>query len=177
MLSGCVYWCSYQGAPTLWGSFEIKNHRLVHKMLQQSYKYGHLHLIDDDKLEQVATDFEALPLQFMNFHGSTAIDEVLSHLISFSCFVCSCHCIQILDAMEYAVYKDDIQHIIIDNLQFMMPRGPGVTAKHAFEKFDFQDAVIDKFRRFATEKNVRAILYSNSVCVIYDVFVVSLRST
>lgn len=65
-----------EGAPTLWGSFEIKNNRLVHKMLQQSYKHGSLSNLSDTKLHQIANDFEALPLLFMNFHGSTAIDEV-----------------------------------------------------------------------------------------------------
>lgn len=27
---------------------------------------------------------------------------------------------QVLDAMDYAVYVHDVQHIILDNLQFMM---------------------------------------------------------
>ncbi len=48
-------------------------------------------------------DFESLPLHYMNYYGATAIEQVL-------------------ETMEYAVDKDDIQHIIIDNLQFMMPR-------------------------------------------------------
>ena len=56
-----------------------------------------------------------------------------------------------MTTMEAVVYKDDIQHIIIDNLQFLLPRVP---AKSAFEKFEFQDSVVDEFRRFATEKNV-----------------------
>lgn len=59
--------------------------------------------------------------------------------------------------MDYSVYKDDIQHIIIDNLQFMMPRG---TTNRFVDKFDYQDSVIDKFRKLATEKNV-------SLCSVY----------
>ena len=27
---------------------------------------------------------------------------------------------QVLDAMEYAVYRYDVEHVIIDNLQFML---------------------------------------------------------
>lgn len=65
-----------EGAATLWGSFEIKNNRLALKMLQQSYKHGALNTLSEEKLQQVASDFDALPIQFMNFHGSTAIDEV-----------------------------------------------------------------------------------------------------
>ena len=53
--------------------------------------------------------------------------------------------------MDYSVDKDDVQHIIIDNLQFMMPRG---TTRSYVDKFDYQDSVIDKFRKLATEKNV-----------------------
>lgn len=51
--------------------------------------------------------------------------------------------------------KDDTHHIIIDNLQFLMPR---INAKNSFEKFEYQDIVIEKFRKFATEKNVNIIL-------------------
>ena len=40
---------------------------------------------------------------------------------------------QVLEAMDFAVYRDDVQHIIIDNLQFMMPRAviPGITTATA----------------------------------------------
>lgn len=57
--------------------------------------------------------------------------------------------------MEYTVEKDDVQHIIIDNLQFLMPR---IGAKTAFEKFDYQDLIVEKFRKFCSEKNVNIIL-------------------
>jgi hypothetical protein len=93
---------------------------------------------------------------------------------------------QVVEAMEFAVYRDDIEHVILDNLQvmnavciirlslvtilfcaaffvfyeicrgqFMMPR-LGVSGG-SFQKFDMQDAVIDRFRSFATEKNVNFI--------------------
>ena len=59
---------------------------------------------------------------------------------------------QVLEALDVAVYNYDVQHIIIDNLQFMMPINRG------FEKFDMLDEAITQFRRFSTEKNVNIIL-------------------
>lgn len=145
-----------QGASTLWGSFEIQNAMLLEKMMQQ---FGGINLktLSDDGLESLADDFEGLPLKFMNFHAGTDMSQVL-------------------EAMDFAVYRDDVRHIIIDNLQFMMPRSviPGITsptgaaANHnqnqgfrpasSFDRFTSQDAVIDEFRRFATEKRVNIIL-------------------
>ena len=140
------------GAATLWGSFEIRNARLLEKMLQQ-YAGANLKAISPDRLEQVADDFESLPMRFMNFHAGSDLGQVL-------------------EAMDFAVYRDDVQHIIIDNLQFMMPRynvpglnvapGPGggssTGMRSNFDKFNTQDAVIDELRRFATEKEVNIIL-------------------
>lgn len=66
-----------QGALTLWGSFEVKNTRLVLKMLQQSYKKGgDIVRLPQEELDMLLNDFEAFPLQFMNFHGATGIDTV-----------------------------------------------------------------------------------------------------
>lgn len=58
--------------------------------------------------------------------------------------------------MDHAVYTDDIQHIIIDNLQFLMPSDFG---KKFNDKYEYQDFIIDRFREFATEKNVWICLY------------------
>jgi twinkle protein len=128
------------GAKTLWGSFEIKNHRLARKMLQQYHSGGGPFLeLPREQREKVADDFETLPLLFMNFHSGTELDEVLG-------------------CMEFAVYRDDVQHIILDNLQFMMPRESSFKASGGFAKFASQDYAIDKFRNFATEKNVNIIL-------------------
>lgn len=82
-------------------------------------------------------DFEALPIQFMNYHGATNIDDMF-------------------ETMEYAVDKDDIQHIFIDNLQFLLPRK--LSLKSPFERLDLQDQVVDRFRNFATAKNVNVIM-------------------
>ncbi|RHY31422.1 hypothetical protein DYB32_003516, partial [Aphanomyces invadans] len=124
-------WCA-QGVSTLWGSFEIKNTRLVHKMLTQMA--GRSLALNLDLFERTADEFEALPMYFLRFFGSSDVDEVL-------------------DAMEYAVYAHDVQHVILDNVQFMMS-GQG----RGFDKFERQDAALDKFRKFATAKNVHVTL-------------------
>ncbi|KAG7391356.1 hypothetical protein PHYBOEH_006691 [Phytophthora boehmeriae] len=121
-----------QGVSTLWGSFEIKNTRLMHKMLTQ---LAQRNLSGDVKAFEAAADrFEALPMHFLRFFGSTDVDEVL-------------------DAMEYAVYAYDVQHILLDNVQFMMA-GQG----RGYDKFERQDAALDKFRKFASAKNVHLTL-------------------
>lgn len=71
----------------------------------------------------MADRFQALPLSFLRFHGGTDVDEVI-------------------DAMDYAVYANDVQHIILDNLQFMLTRNPreghGGKRPGPFDKFDAQ---------------------------------------
>lgn len=64
--------------------------------------------------------------------------------------------VQVLELMDCAVHVDDVQQIIIDNLQFMMPVSPRglFGSKNGFEKFDHQDEIIHLLRKFATEKNV-----------------------
>ena len=72
----------------------------------------------------------------MKFHASSNINDVL-------------------DAMDFAVYQYDIQHIILDNLQFMMPR---TQSKNDFAKYDQQDYIIEQLRKFCTEKQVRVFV-------------------
>ena len=82
---------------TLWGSFEIKNTRLMHNLLKQ-YARGSLLLEkNQDKqrqletIEMLADKFQELPMYFMKFHGGSDVDDVI-------------------DAMEYSVYVHDVQH-------------------------------------------------------------------
>eukprot|EP00644_Phytophthora_capsici_P001056 jgi/Phyca11/535923/estExt2_fgenesh1_pg.C_PHYCAscaffold_430078 len=84
--------------------------------------------------QATADRFEALPMYFLRFFGSTDVDEVL-------------------DAMDYAVYAYDVQHILLDNVQFMMA-GQG----RGYDKFERQDSALDKFRKFASAKNVHLTL-------------------
>ena len=118
-----------QGVNTLWGSFEIKNMQLMKKMIQQySGKASSGEVFrDHEHFNRVADEFAELPLYFMRFYGSTEIDEVL-------------------DAMEYATYVYDVEHIILDNLQFML--SSQMLRKSGFERFDAQEQALDKFRKF-----------------------------
>ena len=64
-----------------------------------------------------------------------------------------------MDAMDESVYKDDVQHVIVDNLQFMMPDSYYSTSTSTgkddkFDKFAYMDSVVHRLRRFATEKDV-----------------------
>jgi twinkle protein len=53
--------------------------------------------------------------------------------------------------MDYAVYAHDVEHIIIDNLQFLLS-GQGL--RKGMDKFDLQDYAIEAFRHFSTTHNV-----------------------
>ena len=144
-----------QGTNVLWGSFEIKNTRLMHKLLQQ-YMRDVLpmglatrdNLTETEKRQQLtslmalADKFESLPMHFLKFHGGSDVDHVL-------------------DAMEYAAYVYDVDHIILDNMQFMISRTASQAKKgggSAYDKFDMQDVAIEKFRKFATDYNVHVSL-------------------
>lgn len=86
-----------QGINMLWGSFEIKNTRLLHKLLKQFSREGLPAITDEGaagQLNALADRFETLPFYFMKFHGGSDVDEVL-------------------DAMEYAVYVNDVEHIVL----------------------------------------------------------------
>lgn len=121
-----------QGINTLWGSFEINNVRLAKIMLTQ-FAMQRL----EENLEQYdfwADKFEELPLYFMTFHGQQNIKTVL-------------------DTMQHAVYLYDINHVIIDNLQFMMGQ-----ENLSIDKFAVQDHIIGVFRKFATNSSCHVTL-------------------
>lgn len=124
-----------QGVSTLWGSFEIRNTRLASTLLRQYIGYP-----INDKLEEFdywTTELESFPLYFMTFHGQQTIKVVM-------------------EAIEHAQYVHDINHVIIDNVQFMM--GVSVSSGSKNDKFWEQDAIIAAFRTLATKKNVHVTL-------------------
>jgi twinkle protein len=128
-----------QDINVLWGSFEIRNTRLMHKLLQQ-FAREPLPVGDpamSAKLDSIADRFANLPLHFLTFHGGSDVEDVLA-------------------AMDYAVYVNDVEHIILDNMQFMISRQDN--NKSTFDKFDVQDVAIEKFRKFATDRNVHISL-------------------
>ena len=141
-----IDWCEQQ-VPTLWGSFEIPNHRILKKMMiqhrgKQFSEDPHQAVME---LETEAAYFSKLPLHFMNFFGSTA---------PFS---------DVLETMAWAVQNLSIKHIILDNLQFMTSGhgGPDRSPSQlvtSFTKFDYQDRVVAEIRRFVTETNCHVTL-------------------
>ena len=121
-----------QGVSTLWGSFEVKNVRLVKMMLKQ---FGLVNLDENyEEFDKVAEKFLKLPLFFTTFHGTQELEMVL-------------------DAMAHAVYVHDIAHVIIDNIQFMVGTRGG-----NLDRFAKQDQCIEQFRKFATLHNVHVTL-------------------
>ena len=121
-----------QGVVTLWGSFEIKNFKLAKTMLSQLS--GVDLSLNAHHFDHYADQFERLPMYFMRFFGSSSVEQVL-------------------DAMDYAVYMHDVQHVVLDNLQFMLT-GQGAGAGGAMDRFELQDRAISEFRHFATHRNV-----------------------
>ncbi|XP_044144387.1 twinkle protein, mitochondrial [Bufo gargarizans] len=121
-----------QGVNTLWGSFELSNVRLAKVMLTQFS----LQRLEErlDQYDEWADRFEELPLYFMTFHGEQNIKSVI-------------------DTMKHAVYMHDINHVLIDNLQFMMGQ------EHlSSDKFSVQDYIVGAFRKFATENDCHVTL-------------------
>lgn len=61
-----------------------------------------------------------------------------------------------LKVVEHATYVHDIQHLVIDNLQFMM--GLSAESEKFMDRFYKQDLVIAAFRTFATQRNCHVTL-------------------
>jgi len=151
-----------QGVPTLWGSFEIKNTRLVAMMIKQLAYCGGLNwrgtpapddqyagalkniqTIDftkEDEFNKYADELDSLDLYFLRFFGSTSVDKVI-------------------DALEHAVQQHDVKLIVLDNLQFMISGhgGSGPGGQH-MNKFEAQERALDQFRAFATKHQVHIVL-------------------
>ncbi|XP_070509499.1 mitochondrial DNA helicase [Chironomus tepperi] len=130
---------SIQGVSTLWGSFEIRNTRLATTLLRQFAGKPLLDSVTEDNLlefENFANKFQELPIYFMTFHGEQQIKVVM-------------------EAIEHAQYVHDINHVIIDNVQFMM--GMADDSKH-IDRYYKQDVIIAAFRTFATKKNCHVTL-------------------
>lgn len=66
------------------------------------------------------------------------------------------------------MYTNDVQHIILDNLQFMI--GTGYDSN--FNKFDIQDHIIGELRKFATNFNchVTLVIHPRKVRVSVIIF-------
>lgn len=147
----------FQGVKTLWGSFEIKHTRLARIMLQQVaaqslFQDEENHqlessieehdstakklIIKDDVMNQAQKILQASPIYFMDYFGSTPLENIL-------------------ESMSEAVRNHQIQHIVLDNLQFMLS---GQHSAGAFDKFDLTDRTVAALRAFATNRNVHITL-------------------
>lgn len=145
----------FQGVKTLWGSFEIKHTRLARIMIQQVAAQSLFHndghedgleieesdsqkskfIIKEDVFNQAQKILQNSPIFFMDYFGSTPLESIL-------------------ESMNSAVRDHQIQHIVLDNLQFML------SGQHSgsFDKFDITDRTVSALRNFATNKNVHITL-------------------
>lgn len=123
-----------QGVNTLWGSFEIPNHRLARTLLTQLAGLPlHDHM---GRFDEFADKLEKLPMYFMKLHGQHSLEKVMQ-------------------VLEHAQYVYDIGHVIIDTVQFMM----GVSEDSSgVDRFWRQDNIIAAFRSFATLHNCHVTL-------------------
>lgn len=149
----------FQGVKTLWGSFEIKHTRLARIMIQQvaaqslfqsdgeenensesqqfetSDNQNSKLIIKEDVINQAQKILQNSPIFFMDYFGSTPLESIL-------------------ESMSAAVKEHQIQHIVLDNLQFML------SGQHSgsFDKFDITDRTVSALRSFATNRNVHITL-------------------
>jgi twinkle protein len=121
-----------QNVRTLWGSFEIRNSRLIKKMMHQYAGEDGLH---KDNFREVLGSFKLLPLYFLDFFGSTPL-EIVGPILA--------------EAHE----KLGVQHIILDNLQFMLSgQDSGVG-----DKYDLMDKTVAAVRNLCNKLPVHVTL-------------------
>ncbi|RWS28952.1 twinkle protein-like protein [Leptotrombidium deliense] len=115
-----------QGKKTLWGNFEVNGVRFAKLLLNQ---FAQLPLAENlNMFETFADQFEKLSLYFLKYHGPQKWGKVE-------------------ESMKYAVNEFGVEHIILDNLQFMV----GMVG---VDRFTYQDMIIGSCRSFATNNNV-----------------------
>ncbi|CAH8501858.1 unnamed protein product [Schistosoma mattheei] len=139
-----TFMCEYsldlaeQGVPTLWGSFEMPL-RKVCKTLVQQFAGEPLDPPIPSRIAEWARMFsENIPIYFMNLHGAQSLTEVLK-------------------TMEVGVKDSGVEHIVIDNLQFLLGAGDGAFV----ERFQRQDHYVQKLRAFATEKGTHVTIVAH----------------
>lgn len=127
-----------QGVQTLWGSFEIRNSRLGLVMAQQMANSS---LVDENskylqpELASASEKLSKLPLYFLDFFGSTDMAVILSNMVE-------------------AVKTKNVQHILLDNLQFILSE----QYMNKIDKFELADKTISALRSFCNIFNVHVTL-------------------
>lgn len=124
-----------QGIKTLWGSFEIKNARLGQIMLQQLSRASTSQERFEEQFSRASLRIKQLPMYFLDFFGSTDLSMVVQ-------------------AMYQAVRENGVQHIILDNLQFML------SDQHSFrfDKFELADRTVSTLRNFCNTLNAHVTI-------------------
>ncbi len=74
-------------------------------MVQQSHKEHKLSDLSDEMLNKVANEFEELPIQFLNFHAATHIDQV---------GVLLCSAIKVVVLVLFTVQSDSFISFLFD---------------------------------------------------------------
>ena len=117
-----------QGVKTLWGSFEIKNLRLLNTLMHQYAGFAIQNHME--RYMEWSEKFEDLPMYFMSYYGAQDLRDVIN-------------------TIEYAVYTLDIEHVVIDNLQFMTS-----VQGSTDDRFLAMDRAVAAFRRCASDHNI-----------------------
>lgn len=128
-----------QGVRTLWGNFELKNVVFLNKMLTQLAGKS---ITDNlNEFDHWANQFEKLPLHFLTFHGEESFKTVMQ-------------------TMEFSIKQLGVNHILIDNIQFMIGNQALSTSSNSnkFDRFQYQDLVIGECRKLATKYNCHMTL-------------------
>lgn len=134
----------FQGVRTLWGSFEIKSSRLGQIMIHQTSSETIPFINDDrliekkesikERLEKVSHSLSSIPLYFMSYFGPTPISDIL-------------------ETMYEAARIQGIQHIVLDNLQFILS-----DQFNRFDKFELADRALASIREFCNNTSVHVTL-------------------
>lgn len=119
------------GVRTLWGSFEIKNIRLLRTML---FQFAQTSIDDIESFNYYTSQLKKLPIMFMDFQGEQSLSSVIQ-------------------TMAKAIEENSVTHVILDNLHFMIGND------HSnLDEWNYQNKIIGEMRRFATQQDVHVTL-------------------
>jgi len=181
-------WNSRKGG-VLWGSFEVKNERLVRKMIGQNWSIdkdaGIEYDISVDFCEENEEGYDKIlypsagggldrKSRMVNEAKFRVAADRFSELpIHFLTFHGGTILSEILDSMEHAVKVEGVTHIVLDNLQFMQADVGGGRSSRSGETegaHKWRSRLNSGFDKFALQdasvSALRAFATENNVCVI-----------
>ncbi|CAL8074467.1 unnamed protein product [Calicophoron daubneyi] len=118
-----------QGVTTLWGSFEMPLRKICRTLVHQFAGESLSPNAPGRVLDWANMFSKTMPMYFMNLQGSQCESEVFK-------------------VMEEGVKKLGVEHVIIDNLQFML----GISGNSFDERFQRQDRFVQGLRTFVNQK-------------------------